>query len=238
MSILISPVVYNEAGKIEKVVERLKEVIHRHPNYSALVVNDGSTDQTESLLEASGIPFITKSRQGVGSAIRTAIRYALSAKFDVIVIMAGNDKDRPHEIPSLIEKISEDYDLVIGSRYLPSGYQENTPLYRIIATKFIHPWLVWLFTGKKLTDTVNGFRAMRVTMFTDSSIHLEQKWLNGYECETYILYKVLLLGYRVAEVPVSKIYPSHTLGYTKIKPLIGWWRIIRPLFLLRFCIKK
>ena len=46
------------------------------------------------------------------------------------------------------------------------------------------------------------------------------------------------LGYRVKEVPVTKIYPTHELGYTKMKPITGWWSILRPLFLLGLHIKR
>lgn len=239
LRVVISPVAYNEVGKIENVIMRLKEVLNTHPSYSVCVVDDGSTDATPSLLKNSGLPFIHLPMQrGVGTAIRTAVAYAEENKFDVLVIMAGNDKDRPHEIPELIKKIEEGYDFVIGSRYLKGGLQANTPFYRVIATRYIHPWLVWLTTGRKLIDTVNGLRAIRMSFFRDQRINLNQEWLNGYECEQYKLYKAITLGYRIIEVPVSKIYPPRAMSYTKIKPFSGWWQIIRPFVYLWLGIKK
>jgi len=50
--------------------------------------------------------------------------------------------------------------------------------------------------------------------------------------------KAIQLGYNVKEVPVTKIYPAKGLGYTKMRPVIGWWSILRPLLLLALRMKK
>ena len=59
-----------------------------------------------------------------------------------------------------------------------------------------------------------------------------------YELEPYIYYKSITLGYKVTEVPVSKIYPDKKLGISKMKPITGWWSIIKPLLFLKLGIKK
>jgi dolichol-phosphate mannosyltransferase len=46
------------------------------------------------------------------------------------------------------------------------------------------------------------------------------------------------LGYRHVEVPVTKIYPSHKLGYTKMRPFIDWWSIMRPIVYLGLGLRK
>ena len=93
-------------------------------------------------------------------------------------------------------------------------------------------------TGTKITDSTNGFRAMRLSIFDDERIDIDQTWLDQYELEPYILFKAMTLGYQFKEVPVTKIYPPKKLGYTKMKPIVGWWSILRPIFLLGFRIKK
>lgn len=237
--VIVCPVCYNEVGKIEKVIVRLKEMLRENPEWSVMIIDDGSTDGSINHIKESGLPYISHlHRQGVGVAIRTAIEYVCAHKYDVIVIMAGNDKDRPNDVPRLIAKIKEGYDFVIGSRYYPGGRQENTPLYRIIATRFIHPFVVWLTTGRKLTDTSTGFRAIRTSVFQNPEINLRQEWLKDYDYEMYLLYKVITLGYRIAEVPASKIYPPRELGYTKMKPITGWWKMLRAFFWLRLGLKK
>ena len=59
-----------------------------------------------------------------------------------------------------------------------------------------------------------------------------------YELEIYLFYKLIKLGYKVKEAPVTKIYPPKELGYTKMKPIIGWWNMLKPIFFLGLGIKK
>lgn len=233
--VLAVPVAFNEEKKIGLVLDRFP----RNLVDEILVIDDASTDNTPKVVKQKGAKLIShKSQQGVGAAIRTAIKYACSNGFDIIVILAGNDKDRPSEIPILLKPIiEENYDFVQGSRYLPGGTYGNMPFYRRIATK-IHPLLFSIATGKRVTDSTNGFRAIRLSIFSDEQIAIDQEWLDKYELEPYIMYKAIKLGYRFKEVPVTKIYPPKELGYTKMKPIIGWWSILRPIFLLAARIKK
>jgi len=108
----------------------------------------------------------------------------------------------------------------------------------LISTKFFHPLLFSVITRRKITDSTNGFRAIRLSIFGDPRIDIDQEWLDKYELEPYIFYKAITLGYQVTEVPVTKIYPPKELGYSKMKPITGWWSILRPIFLLGSGIKK
>ncbi|GAF71073.1 unnamed protein product, partial [marine sediment metagenome] len=118
------------------------------------------------------------------------------------------------------------------SRFLKGGAYGRMPVYRIIATKFIHPLLFSLVFGKRITDSTNGFSAIRVGIFKDKRININQEWMNNYELEPYLFYKAIQLGYKVGEVPVSKIYPPKHLGYTKMRFVLDWWSILKPLVLL------
>lgn len=234
--ILAAPVAYNEEKKIGRVLDRFRSV----DVTEVLLLDDGSTDGTPKEAETRGIKVLRhERRRGVGAAIRTVIRYAQAHEFEVLVIVAGNDKDRPEEIPRLVKPIIEDgCELVQGSRYLPGGSYGNMPFYRQVATRFIHPWLFTLLSGQRITDSTNGFRALHLHLFDDPRIDIDQSWLDGYELEPYILYKAIKLRHRVAEVPVTKIYPDAALGYTKMRPLTGWWQILRPLFLLTLGVRR
>lgn len=236
LKILAVPVAFNEEKKIGRVIDRF----NRSDVTEILVMDDASTDSTPQVVLEKGVKVLShRKRSGVGAAIRTVIEYARSNEFDVLVILAGNDKDRPEEIPRLLKPIIEEgYDFVQGSRYLKGGSYGNTPFYRQIATRFIHPLLFSLVTGRWITDSTNGFRAIRLSIFDDERINIHQDWLDKYELEPYIFYKLIKLGYRVKEVPVTKIYPPKELGYTKMKPITGWWSIIRPLVYLALGIKK
>lgn len=232
--VLTAIVAYNEEKKLETEFKRFA------PNLTdeILLVDDGSLDRSAEVGREAGVRVIRHpERRGVGVAVRTAVRYALETDCDVLTIMAGNDKDRPEQIPRLLAKLDEGYDFVIGSRFLPGGSYDNTPLYRVFATKFVHPFVVRLTTGRRLSDTSTGFRAIRTEFFRDPRVRLDQDWLKDYDCEMYILYKVAVRRYRISEVPASKIYPPHNLGYTKMKPFSGWWKMLRAFFWLRLGVR-
>jgi len=240
--VLVSPPTFNEKNKIPNVIERfINSRVYQKVDY--LIVDDGSTDGTTDIIksfEKFDIQTIKHpQRQGVGAAIKTAIQYGLDKGYEVLVIMAGNDKDDPNQIADLIEPIlKEGYDFVQGSRYLNTQQVfGDMPLYRRVATK-IHPWLMSLLTKQKVTDSTNGFRAIHLSILKDPRVNWHQEWLNTYELEPYLLHKAIVLGYRYKEVPVRKIYPSRKFGYTKMRPVSGWWSILRPLIYLGLGIKK
>ena len=236
LRVLVAPIAFNEAGKIGVVLDRCLAVA----GVDVAVVDDGSTDDTPAIVRAKGARCIRQEpRRGVGAAIRTALRIAATEHYDVLVVMAGNDKDRPDEIPRLIAPIAHDgAELVQGSRYLPGGAFGGMPAYRQWATRWLHPALMSWCTGQRLTDTTNGFRAIRLSLLADRRIHLDQPWLDHYELEPYLLFRAITLGHLVVEVPVSKLYPPKALGYTKMPPITGWWSILRPVILLGLRLKR
>jgi dolichol-phosphate mannosyltransferase len=227
---------HNEQRKILDVVARTpRDLVD-----CLLVVDDGSTDDTAALARSGGAQVMSlDKRVGVGAALRAGLLYARREGFDIAVIMAGNNKDNPAEISRLLVPVCDGAcDLVIGSRYLDGGSCGGAmPVYRKFATR-LHPRLLSLAAGKKLTETTNGFRAVRLSCLDDPRINLQQAWLDGYALEVYLLYKMIALGYRHTEVPCTKIYPPRKLGYTKMKPIVGWWDILQPVFLLGLRIKR
>lgn len=233
--ILIAPA-YNEETKIGEVVRRVpREIVD-----SMLVVDDGSTDRTAEVARDAGARVESLGAVlGVGAAIRRGYEIARAEEFDIAVVIAGNNKDAPEELPRLLDPIcDEDCDFVMGSRYLPGGVAGgDMPLYRRFATR-LHPSLVGLFCRKRITESTNGFRAMKVSVLDDPRIDLDQRWLDHYELEVYLLMKVLKLGYRTREVPVSKIYPPRSLGQTKMRPVLDWWKMLRPVFYLGLGLRR
>jgi len=240
--ILVCPIAYNEHVKLKHVIERFLDSSARNlADY--LVMDDGSTDGTTEMIrsfEHQGVLTIRHDeRRGVGAAIRTAIEYAQRQGYEVLVIMAGNDKDEPDEIPLLVRPILEEgYDFVQGSRYIGGRrIGGDMPFYRRVATR-LHPGLMSFFLKRRMTDSTNGFRAFRLAVCRDPRMDLTQSWLDAYELEPYLLFQAVRCGYKFCEVPVTKIYPSRKLGYTKMKPVTGWWSILRPVFFLGLGIRK
>ena len=228
--------VFNEGEKILRVVERFQD----HATYDLLIMDDGTTDGSLERIPRNDHIFIVRNEKnrGAGHSVRNCLRWAKERGYVAVLLVAGNDKDRPEDIVKLVKGMEQGYDLVQGSRYLPGGGFGNMPLYRTFATRIVHPFLFSLITGRFITDSTNGFRAVRLSLLDDKRIDLDQDWLDHYELEPYLFYKVIKLGYKVKEVPVTKIYPPKAQGYTKMKPVTGWWSILRPLFYLGLGIKK
>ncbi|MBF0122285.1 MAG: glycosyltransferase family 2 protein [Candidatus Omnitrophica bacterium] len=228
--------VYNEGEKLRTVIARFND----YATYDVLIIDDGSTDGSLADLPKNEHLFIVRNAGncGAGYSVRRALYYGKEQHYDAVILVAGNNKDRPQDVYRLIKAFEEGYDLVQGSRYLPGGDWGNMPAYRVFATSKIHPWLFSFVSGFQITDSTNGFRAVRLSLLDDKRINLNQSWLDQYELEPYLFYKVIKLGYRVKEVPVVKVYPPKEQGYTKMKPITGWWSILRPLIYLPLGIKK
>ncbi len=233
MKVVVVPFAFNEGEKIKTTLDR----IPRDRGWHVMVMDDGSTDGS---LDDPGVEVLrNETNMGVGFSMKRVLHHVREQGFDVIVILAGNNKDEPEEIPALLGPIeSDEADLVQGSRYLPGGGYGNTPFYRRIATRWIHPLLFSIFARRRMTDTTNGFRAIRLSILDDEGIVIDQPWLDRYELEPYILFRAIRQGYRVAEAPCTKIYPPRAQGYTKMKPVTGWWSILRPIFLLGLGLKR
>jgi dolichol-phosphate mannosyltransferase len=218
---------YNEGPAAADLVRRMPADVAM-----TFVVDDGSTDDGPDLAERAGARVIRLGRNcGIGSAIRAGLDAAKQSGCEVAVVMAANGKDRPEEIPHLLAKLAEGYDYVQGSRFMAGGVSVNLPPIR---GALIHGFTLMfrILTGFPGTDVTNGFRAYRLKILDDGRVRVHQQWLDRYELEYYIHWKAITLGYRVAEVPVSKTYPDRTRGYSKIRPIVDWWHMVRPAVLL------
>lgn len=222
--------VYNEVDKITRLLETFPfSIVDK-----VIVVDDASSDGTEKVLQKYPVHIIRHdSNRGVGVAIRDVIEYGQENDFDIVVVMAGNGKDDPYEIPKLLEPILEDGAAYVqGSRFHEGGHHENTPRFRLVAIK-LYTFFFNVLSPFYGTDLTNGFRAYRIDLFTDERIDIRQRWLERYEMEYFIHFKAVMLDYPVAEVPVSKCYPAEKgVSYSKIRPLLDWWKMVRPMVLL------
>jgi len=211
---------YNEEGKIGKVINKIPAYVDE-----VVAIDDGSIDKTQEEIKRGKVTLlVNKKNMGAGFVLKKGMIYAIDKKYDIAVIVAGDNQDDPEEIIGLIEPIIEGYDVVQGSRYL-NGIK-NIPLFRKITTKLFSLFFKFI-VGYSLSDASNGFRAYKVSFL--KKIDFSAEWLNKYELEPYMLIQAIKKGYKIKEVPVSKHYNRRD-GYSKMKPFIDWWRICRPLF--------
>jgi dolichol-phosphate mannosyltransferase len=236
LSVIVVAPAYNEEAKIGEVVRRTP----REVADEILVVDDGSTDRTAEVARERGASVVSLGRvAGVGTALRAGYHYGRERGYDVVVVVAGNNKDSPEEVPLLLDPIAEGRaDFVQGSRYLkPNADFGAMPAYRRLATR-VHPVLFSLAARRRVTESTNGFRAVHRRVLADPRIDLDQKWLDHYELEPYLYLRAIQLGYRTVEVPVTKIYPPKRLGQTKMRPVVDWWSIVRPLVYVGLGIRR
>lgn len=224
---------YEEEKHIKTVVEGAKTVKDIAAVY---VVDDGSRDRTGELAEKAGAVVIKhKYNMGVGAALRDGFIRARQDNIDIIVVMAGDNQDDASQINLLLAPIVKDgYDFVQGSRWYKGGNTVNIPFFRRAGTK-LYAFVIRLCTGFPFTDGTNGFRAFRASIL--DKIDLSPQWLNRYELEPYLLYKAVKFGFKVREAGVTKRYFVKE-GYTKMVPILDWWRILRPVIFLKLGLKK
>ena len=229
---------FNEETRIGDFLERFKKA--GNVVDTILIVSDGSADKTVEIAKSYNVEVLSnEKRAGLGAAIKAGIKYALENNYSIIVFIAPNGKDNPQEIPNVLKPILEGKaDYVQGSRYLDGNRSGGEiPFVRKFATR-LHPALIKLTTGFPATDSTNGFRAMKTSIFKDSRINIWQKWLDTTSFEFYLYLMILKLDYKIVEAPVTKIYPRITEKFSfnksgsmsKTKPITDWWRILKPLF--------
>src|SRR5947208_11683183 len=157
---------------------KIGEVVRRTPRLlidEVLIVDDGSTDRSAEVARALGATVLPLGGTiGVGAALRAGYRYAVEHGYDVAVVMAGNNKDAPEEIPLLLDPIADGRaDFVQGSRWLKRGANFGPmPFYRKLATR-LHPLLFSLAARRRITDSTNGFRAVRTDLLKDGRLELD-----------------------------------------------------------------
>src|SRR6476646_11145908 len=112
MRVLAATFAFNEG-------EKIRRTLARHPpdrTYDLLVHDDGSTDGALDDVGANIILLRNPTNQGIGAAMKRVFTYSLDNGYDVLVIQAGNDKDDPLEIASLLAPLRDNVaDFVQGS---------------------------------------------------------------------------------------------------------------------------
>lgn len=219
-------------------------------DYRILVGNDGSTDRTAELLETYSqqypIEVVThRINRGLGETSRDLFERVaeLAASGDVIVRMDCDDTHEPENIPKMIAKLGEGYDVVIASRFQPGGGQLGVNAYRSLISRAANVFMKVFFPLSGVWDYSCGFRAYRADIVREAvetygNNFIQLKGL-GFTGTLEKLIKLKLLGARFAEVPfvlrydqkqsASKMVSSiTTFGYFAMAVLYHWpwggWR--------------
>jgi len=187
-------------------VRRLFEAIPFDAVDEAFVVDGGSTDGTREFFEARGVPVIVQEAPGRGEAFRVAAR---RAQGDLIVFFSPDGNEDPADIPKFRRYYEDGYDMVIASRMMRGGRNEEgaqviklrkwaNQAYTLIAN------LLWnsraCVTGRGyITDTINGYRAIRRQVFDAIGIDV-----TDFTIEYQMTIRALKRGLRVVEFPTHE----------------------------------
>jgi dolichol-phosphate mannosyltransferase len=217
----------------EKLYKQLKNMKYLSKEIDIVIADGGSTDGSmdhEKLKSFNVNTLLIKKGVGrLGTQMRMAYAWALKRDYEGVVVIDGNGKDSFEDIPNFITKLDEGYDHIQGSRFIPGGHHENTPLLRLIGLKLLHVPLMRFASGFKYTDTTNGFRAYSARLLFDPRIAIFREIFDGYELHYYLAIKAAKCGFKCIEIPVTRKYPSTGKTPTKISPIKGNLQVIERL---------
>jgi glycosyltransferase involved in cell wall biosynthesis len=235
MKISIIVPAHNEEKVIGKTLSSLLKVLEKSKlDYEIIAVDDNSDDATLKIMKSFArrskkIKVIHKKLKRKGpSGLGSALTYGFAhAKGDVLIPFMGDLSDDPKDIIKLVKKIEEGYDIVCGSRFVKGGRAIGYPFLKFIAHRIYNKFFSFIF-GLGLEDFSNAFKAYRRKIF--NSMKIESK---GFEFNAEVVLKAHILGFKIAEVPVSWYQRkegtsklgsfSPTLGFIFLKlPKIGW----------------
>lgn len=197
-SIVVIPA-FNEAEAIGTVVA---ELVQR--GYGAVVVDDGSHDQTSAVARRNGATVLRHAiNRGQGAALQTGIAYALVHGAEQIVTFDSDGQHAAEDVDALLAPLlAGRADVTLGSRFL--GSTENLPAVRrlVLGAAVIFTRAA---SGARVTDTHNGLRAFTREAATKLDIHLDRM---AHASE--ILDQIVRHGLRFEEVPVHVRYTDYS----------------------------
>jgi dolichol-phosphate mannosyltransferase len=211
--ILTSIATYNESGNLAPLVDEIRRAL---PQTEILIVDDNSPDGTgriadELAAKDSRIHVIHRTgKLGLGTAILTAMRYAMEHNFDLHVNMDADFSHHPRYLPAILAGMRK-YDVMIGSRYIPGGGSENWPVSRQIISRSVNA-LVRLLMRIPAKDCSGAYRCYRVSKLREAE--LEKVKSRGYSFQQEVLYRCRKAGCRIGETPI--LFENRRAGASKV----------------------
>ncbi len=205
---------YNNAGTIAKVIADVRCFAE-----DVMVVNDGSTDDSQSILESiPGIRIVSyQKNMGKGHALRTGLEQAYSDGYRYALTIDADGQHFADDIPAFIDRIEEIPDsLLIGARNLTA---DNMPSKNTFANRFSNFWYR-VETGKTLSDTQSGFR-----LYPLDRLQGLKFMTSRYEFEVEIIVRAAWRGVNVENVPVKVYYPPVEERVSHFRPFRDFFRI-------------
>jgi glycosyltransferase involved in cell wall biosynthesis len=203
----------NEAEGLRRTLPGLRELL---AGAEMIVVDDGSTDETAIVSRELGATVLSSPySMGNGAAIK---RGARAARGEILVFMDADGQHDGQHLQSLLARLDEGYDMVVGAR----GWDGQASVGRGLANGLYNRVASWM-TGHRIADLTSGFRAVRAAKFREF-LHLLP---NGFSYPTTITMAFFRSAYPVAYVPIPV---AARIGRSHIKPLRDGVRFLLIIF--------
>lgn len=228
-SIVIIPT-YNELNNVQRL---LPELLELYNDLDILIIDDNSPDGTGEYIKQlsqteNRVKIIQREgKLGLGTAYVTGYKYMLENGYDIAFQMDADYSHDPREI-SNFKKYINDYDLIIGSRYIQGVNVINWPMKRLLLSYFANVY-TRIITGMPLKDSTGGFKCFKRKVL--ESINLDSIKSNGYSFQIEMNYKAWTKGFKLKEISI--IFMDRVAGTSKMSKKIVREAIFR-VWKLRF----
>lgn len=215
-TIVIIPT-FNEKENIKKLIHNLLEL---YPNVDILVVDDGSPDGTGEIVKGiqkndTRIKLIEREgKMGLGTAYVAGFKYMLANGYEVAIQMDADFSHNPKDI-RLFRELTNEFDLIIGSRYVQGVNVINWPMKRLLLSYFANLYTK-VITGLPLYDSTGGFKCFKREVL--ESINLDKIKSNGYAFQIEMNYKAWKNGFKLKECPI--VFTDRVEGISKMSKKI------------------
>ena len=201
MKILLIVPSYNEE---KNVLNNYNKILKYSKNceYSvdAIIIDDGSIDETKSICIQNKIPHISLiNNLGIGGAVQTGYKYAYENDYDIAIQFDGDGQHDVNYIEKIINPIIEKKcDMTIGSRFIDKNSSEfKSSFFRRIGINIIS-FFIKLKTGFKIYDTTSGFRAVNKEIIKEFALDYPSEYP-----EPISSVSIIKKHFKIMEIPVS-----------------------------------
>lgn len=221
-AVIIIPT-YNEKENIKPTTEAILSVFQNIKAYDMhiLFVDDNSPDNTKKEIKKFQKDhknihlFLNEKKAGLGNAYKKGITYALE-ELDANIIFQF-DADLSHDpklLPQMLEKL-EEYDIVLGSRYIPGGsIPQNWGFSRKLLSTLGNKVIRLILGNNSVKDWTTGYRAIKKPAAEFILDNIDSQAFSGYTYQVGSLHKAIERGFKVAELPLE--FKDRTRGYSKL----------------------